>query len=45
MIVDSSAVLAVLYSEPDRDWFAERLARPERKLMSAGSYLETRDSA
>lgn len=40
MIVDSSAVLAVFFQEPDAPWFAERLSRPGPKRMSAASYLE-----
>lgn len=41
MIVDSSALIAILAREPERDTFVEAIlhARPAR--MSAGSYLET----
>ncbi len=41
MIVDSSALIAVLLGEPEAALFIQALARPERKLISAFSLLET----
>jgi|SRR5205823_14091223 len=40
MIVDTSAVVAILQGEPEAAAFAEALAAAGRRLMSAGSYLE-----
>ncbi|GAB3365211.1 type II toxin-antitoxin system VapC family toxin [Modestobacter lapidis] len=40
MIVDSSALVAILRQEPDADRFTEALARSSRSLLSAGTYLE-----
>lgn len=40
MVVDSSAVLAILLGEPDADRYADTLSRPERRFMSAVSRLE-----
>ena len=40
MIVDTSAIVAVLQGEPDAADFAEALAAADRRMMSAGSYLE-----
>ncbi len=40
MVVDSSAVLAVLLGEPDADLYADALARPGRRYMSSVSRLE-----
>lgn len=40
MIVDSSALVAILRQEPDADRFAEALARSTRSILSAGTYLE-----
>jgi ribonuclease VapC len=40
MIVDTSALMAVLQGEPDAADFAEALAAADRRMMSAGSYLE-----
>ena len=41
MTVDSSALIAVLLGEPEAPEFIQVLARPERKLMSAFSLLES----
>lgn len=41
MIVDSSAVLAILSDEPDAAMFAEKLAAAEVCRISAASLLET----
>lgn len=40
MIVDSSAVLAIFFEEPDAPRFAALLAAQGRKRMSAANYLE-----
>lgn len=40
MIVDTSAIVAVLRGEPDADQYAEALARASQPLISAGTYLE-----
>jgi ribonuclease VapC len=40
LIVDSSAVLAIFFEEPEARRFAALLAAPGRKRMSAVSYLE-----
>ena len=41
MVIDSSAILAALFDEADRDFFLEALSQPSRKFMSAINYLET----
>lgn len=41
MVVDSSAVLAILFNEPERDAFAAALAEAEIRLMSSVNTLET----
>jgi ribonuclease VapC len=40
VIVDSSAVLAILFNEPDAQRFARALAGASRCQMSAANYLE-----
>ena len=40
MVVDSSALLAILFGEPEVDAFIEALAAPDRKFMSAVNKLE-----
>lgn len=40
MIVDTSALLAILYAEEDAEKYARMIASTERVLISAGSYLE-----
>jgi len=40
MVVDSSALLAILFGEPEADAFIEALAAPDRKFMSAVNKLE-----
>ncbi len=40
MVVDASAVLAILFNEPERDTFATALADAGVRLMSAVSALE-----
>lgn len=41
MIVDTSAVVAVLRGEPDADRFVEAIGRAPVVLISAGTYVET----
>ena len=41
MIVDSSALVAVLFQEPGFDAFVSALSRSRRSRMSAGTYLES----
>jgi ribonuclease VapC len=40
MIVDTSALIAILRNEPDAAVFADALARTERPRLSAANYLE-----
>jgi ribonuclease VapC len=40
LIVDTSALLAILYAEEDAEQYAEALATSELRLMSAANYLE-----
>lgn len=41
MVVDTSALLAILMGEPERRPLNEKIARSGGCLISAGSYLET----
>lgn len=41
MIVDSSALVAIVSGEPERQRFLEAVARADRVLLSAAGYLET----
>ena len=41
MIVDTSALVAILFAEDDAERYAEALAGSEVRLMSAPNYLET----
>lgn len=41
MVVDSSAVLAILFNEPERDLFSDALAAGHARLMSSVNMLET----
>lgn len=41
MVVDSSALIAILLGEPDADVFAEAIANAPKRLVSAFSALET----
>ena len=41
MIVDSSALLAILRDEPDGQQFAVAIAKAESRRMSAATFLET----
>jgi ribonuclease VapC len=40
MIIDTSAVLAILFAEDDAERYADAIAGTEVRLMSAASYLE-----
>jgi len=40
MIVDTSAIIAILQVESDAIWFAERLAAAPNPRMSAATYVE-----
>ena len=42
MVVDSSAILAILFNEPERDAFAAGLAEAGVRLMSSVNVLENR---
>ncbi len=41
MIVDSSAILAVLFNEPDAERYAQALTQAESLQMTAANWLET----
>jgi ribonuclease VapC len=41
MIVDTSAVVAILRAEPDADLYSRALVEAADPLMSAGTYLES----
>jgi ribonuclease VapC len=41
MIIDTSALIAILYNEADADLYADALAKSEYRLMSAANYLES----
>lgn len=41
MVVDSSAVLAILFNEPERNLFSDALAAGRVRLMSSVNVLET----
>lgn len=41
MIVDTSAIVAILRGEPDADRYVEALGRATEPVVSAGTYLET----
>ncbi len=40
MVVDTSALLAILFGEPERDRFIEALASASRVLISSGTLVE-----
>ena len=40
MIIDTSAILAVLFAEEDATIYAQTIANADTKLMSAANYLE-----
>jgi ribonuclease VapC len=41
MVLDSSAVLAVLFDEPERRSFTQAIERDPRRMMSAANVLES----
>ncbi|HVB92515.1 MAG TPA: type II toxin-antitoxin system VapC family toxin [Acidimicrobiales bacterium] len=41
MIVDTSAIIAILRDEPDADRYVNALGRATTPLISAGTYVET----
>ena len=41
MIIDTSALVAILYAEEDAEQYARAMASSDRRMMSAGTYLET----
>lgn len=41
MVIDSSAVLAILFDEPERRAFTVAIERDRRRLMSAANVLES----
>ena len=41
MVIDTSAVLAILFNEPDAEHFESALEADPTRLMSAASLLET----
>lgn len=41
MIIDSSALVAILQDEPERDLFKERITQAIRPIVAAPSYVET----
>ncbi len=41
MVLDTSAVIAVLFDEPERDEFVRRIATASRRLISAGTLIES----
>jgi len=40
MVIDTSAVLAILFAEPEAEIFAELIGKDPKRLMSAGTALE-----
>ncbi len=40
MIIDTSAIFAILYAEPDASRFANRIDSASRRSISAGTYIE-----
>jgi ribonuclease VapC len=40
MVIDTSAILAILFNEPDAEIFARAIAAAERRLISAANLLE-----
>ena len=41
MVIDSSAIIAILFDEPERATFLERLADAPTKLLSQVNYVES----
>jgi ribonuclease VapC len=42
MVVDTSAILAILSNEPEREHFTQMIVLSPSAMMSAGTYLEAR---
>ncbi len=40
MVIDTSALLAILFDEPERPTFAEAIAADQRRLISAATVVE-----
>lgn len=40
MIIDTSAIMAILLNEPEREPFTKAIGRAPRRLFSAGSWVE-----
>lgn len=40
MVIDSSAIIAILSNEPEAEYMAEAIANAPIRLMSAASWLE-----
>jgi ribonuclease VapC len=40
LVVGTSAAAAILFDEPQADWLIAKLADAERRLMSAGTFVE-----
>jgi len=41
MVIDTSALVAVLFDEPERDEFVRKIAAAPRRLVSTGTLVET----
>jgi len=41
VVIDTSAIVAILTNEPERHAFNAEVARARRRLVSAGTYLES----
>lgn len=40
MVIDTSAIIAILFNEPEAESFAESIGKDTKRLMSAGTMLE-----
>ncbi len=41
MVIDSSAILAIMLNEPEADYFLDQIVSERRRCMSAVNWLET----
>ncbi|MCY4454218.1 MAG: type II toxin-antitoxin system VapC family toxin [Immundisolibacterales bacterium] len=41
MVIDTSALVAILKNEPERGWFNQAIEAAERRSMSVASFVET----
>jgi ribonuclease VapC len=41
MVIDTSALIAVLFDEPERDVFVRKIAAAPRRLVSTGTLIES----